>query len=318
MRVAVLKGGSSLERQVSLRSGGRVEEALERLGHEALSVDVGTDLIARLRSDEPDVAFLALHGRNGEDGTVQELLEILGIPYTGSGVLACIRCMDKVLAKHLLVEAGVPTPEFFAFSELAFRELGAGEALPQIEERLAFPIVVKPAAQGSALGIKFARTADDVPSALVNAFSYDDKVLLERHIDGRELAVSMIERNGEPHALPIVEALPRDEDFFDFEARYEIGRTEYRCPPDLSDAETAAVEDAARATWTALGCQGFARADIMLPEGGEPQVLEVNVTPGLTETSLLPMACEAGDIGFDQFVERALELALDRISASTA
>jgi D-alanine-D-alanine ligase len=319
VRVAVLKGGSSLERQVSLRSGGRVEEALERLGHDALPIDVGPDLIARLRGGEPDVAFLALHGRNGEDGTVQELLEILGVPYTGSGVLACIRCMDKVLAKHLLVEAGVPTPEFFAFSELAFRELGAAEALPQMEERLAFPIVVKPAAQGSALGIKFARTADDVPSALVNAFSYDDKVLLERHIDGRELAVSMIEgRDGAPQALPIVEAVPRDEDFFDFEARYEIGRTEYRCPPELSEAETAAVEEAARATWTVLGCRGFARADIMLPEGGEPQVLEVNVTPGLTETSLLPMACDAAGIGFDQFVERALELALDRISASTA
>ncbi len=310
MKVAVLKGGSSLERQVSLRSGGRVEDALEGLGHEALAIDVGPDLIEQLRSGAPDVAFLALHGRNGEDGTVQELLEIVGIPYTGSGVLACIRCMDKVLAKHLLVEAGVPTPEFFAFSELAFRELGAAEALPQIEERLAFPIVVKPAAQGSALGIKFARTADDVPAALVNAFSYDDKVLLERHIDGRELAVSMIEQGGEPFALPIVEALPRDEDFFDFEARYEIGRTEYRCPPELSDAETAAVEDAARATWKVLGCQGFARADIMLPEGGEPQVLEVNATPGLTETSLLPMACEAAGIGFDQFVERALELAI--------
>jgi D-alanine-D-alanine ligase len=303
---------------VSLRSGGRVEEALERLGHEPLPIDVGPDLIARLRSGEPDVAFLALHGRNGEDGTVQELLEILGIPYTGSGVLACIRCMDKVLAKHLLVEAGVPTPEFFAFSELAFRELGAAEALPQIEERLAFPIVVKPAAQGSALGIKFARTADNVPAALVNAFSYDDKVLLERHIDGRELAVSMIERDGAAQALPIVEAIPRDEDFFDFEARYEIGRTEYRCPPELSGEEASAAEEAARATWTVLGCRGFARADIMLPEGGEPQVLEVNVTPGLTETSLLPMACEAAGIGFDQFVERALELALDRISASTA
>jgi D-alanine-D-alanine ligase len=220
--------------------------------------------------------------------------------------------MDKVLAKHLLLEAGVTTPEFFAFSELAFRELGAAEALPQIEERLTFPIVVKPAAQGSALGIKFARTADDVPAALVNAFSYDDKVLLERHIDGRELAVSMIEQDGGPLALPIVEAFPRDEDFFDFEARYEIGRTEYRCPPDLADADTAAVEDAARATWKVLGCQGFARADIMLPEDGEPEVLEVNATPGLTETSLLPMACEAAGIGFDQFVERAIELAIAR------
>jgi D-alanine-D-alanine ligase len=316
VRVAVLKGGSSLERQVSLRSGGRVEDALERLGHEPLPIDVGTDLIAQLRDGSPDVAFLALHGRNGEDGTVQELLEILGIPYTGSGVLACIRCMDKVLAKHLLIEAGVPTPEFFAFSELAFRELGAAEALPQIEERLAFPIVVKPAAQGSALGIKFARTADDVPSALVNAFSYDDKVVLERHIDGRELAVSMLEEDGQPRALPIVEAVPTDEDFFDFEARYEIGRTEYRCPPDLPPAEAEAVTEAARATWTALGCEGFARADIMLPAEGGPQVLEVNATPGLTETSLLPMACEAAGIGFDQFVERALELAGARSGAA--
>jgi D-alanine-D-alanine ligase len=216
------------------------------------------------------------------------------------------------------VEAGVPTPEFFAFSELAFRELGAAEALPQIEERLTFPIVVKPAAQGSALGIKFARTADDVPAALVNAFSYDDKVLLECHIDGRELAVSMIEQDGAPLALPVVEAVPRDEDFFDFEARYEIGRTEYRCPPELSDDEIAAVSEVARATWAVLGCAGFARADIMLPAGDEPQVLEVNATPGLTETSLLPMACDAAGLGFDQFVERTLELALDRVGASTA
>jgi len=315
VRVAVLKGGSSLERQVSLRSGGRVEDALEAIGHQPLPIDVGADLITQLRAHTPDVAFLALHGRNGEDGTVQELLEILGIPYTGSGVLSCIRCMDKVLAKHLLVEAGVPTPEFFAFSELAFRELGAAEALPQIEERLTFPIVVKPAAQGSALGIKFARTPEDVPSALVNAFSYDDKVLLERHIDGRELAVSMLEQDGAPLALPIVEAVPRDEDFFDFEARYEIGRTEYRCPPELPESESEAVAEAARATWTALGCAGFARADIMLPSTGEPQVLEVNVTPGLTETSLLPMACEAAGIEFEQFVERALEHAMARARA---
>jgi D-alanine-D-alanine ligase len=318
VRVAVLKGGSSLERQVSLRSGGRVEDALERLGHETLPVDVGPDLIARLRDAAPDAAFVAMHGRNGEDGTVQELLEILGIPYTGSGVLGCIRCMDKVLAKHLLIEAGVQTPEFFAFSELAFRELGAAEALPQIEERLEFPIVVKPAAQGSALGIKFARTAQDVPSALVNAFSYDDKVLLERHIDGRELAVSMIEQEGEPVALPIVEAIPRDEDFFDFESRYEIGRTEYRCPPELSEEESQAVAEAAQATWRVLGCRGFARADVMLPPGGAPQVLEVNAIPGLTETSLLPMACEAADIGFDQFVERALALALTRSRAAVS
>src|SRR5213082_3066961 len=144
-RVAVLKGGTSLERQVSLRSGARVEDALERLGHEVVSIDAGADLIERLRAASPDAAFVALHGRDGEDGTVQELLEILGIPYTGSGVLACIRAADKVLAKHAMRDRGIPTPDFFAFSETAFNDLGAAQALPAIEQRLGFPIVVKPA-----------------------------------------------------------------------------------------------------------------------------------------------------------------------------
>src|SRR5919202_1659033 len=143
-RIAVLKGGTSLERQVSLRSGARVEHALERLGHEVVPVDAGPDLIETLRASAPDAAFVAMHGRDGEDGTVQELLEILGIPYTGSGVLACMRSMDKVLAKHLLLEAGIPTPDFFSFTETAFDRLGAAETLPAIEERLDFPIVVKP------------------------------------------------------------------------------------------------------------------------------------------------------------------------------
>ncbi len=203
-RVAVLKGGSSLERQVSLRSGARVEDALERLGHEVVPVDVGHDLIERLRGSEPDVAFVALHGRDGEDGTVQELLEILGIPYTGSGVLGCMRSIDKVLTKHLLLEAGIPTPEFFSFNETAFRTLGAADTLPAIEQRLQFPIVVKPAGGGSALGIKFARTAADVPGSLVSAFAYDGRVLLERHIEGRDLAVSILDGAGGPEALPIV------------------------------------------------------------------------------------------------------------------
>src|SRR5437588_12013778 len=217
-RVAVLKGGRSLERQVSLKSGARVQDALERLGHEVIALDVGSDLVARLDAERPDLAFVALHGRDGEDGAVQELLELLDIPHTGSRPSACIRASDKVLAKHAMRDAGIPTPDFFAFSETAFKELGAAGALPAIEQRLQFPIVVKPAGQGSALGIKFARTAADVPSALVAAFSYDRKVLLERHIPGRHLAVSIVEENGAPRTLPIVEAVPEQEDFHDFEA----------------------------------------------------------------------------------------------------
>ena len=307
----MLKGGRSLERQVSLRSGARVEDALERLGHDVVALDVGPDLISQLRDASPDVAFIAMHGRDGEDGTVQELLEILDIPYTGSGVVACVRATDKVLAKHLMIEAGIPTPEFFAFSETAFRELGAADALPAIEERLDFPIVVKPSSQGSALGIKFARSAADVPAALVAAFSYDSRVLLERHIDGRDLAVSILD--GEP--LPVVEAVPTGDGFYDFEARYEIGRTEFVCPAELPDGVTEQAQELALRTYRLLGCSAFGRVDLMLGGDGELTVLEANPIPGLTETSLLPQAAEAAGISFDELVGRIVELALERAPA---
>jgi len=312
----VLKGGRSLERQVSLRSGARVQDALERLGHEVVPIDVGADLVGRLRDAAPDVAFVALHGRDGEDGTVQELLEIVGVPYTGSGVSACIRSADKVLAKHAMRDAGIPTPDFFAFNETAFKELGAAGALPEIEERLRFPIVVKPAGQGSALGIKFARTAADVPSALVSAFSYDTKVLLERHIHGRDLAVSVVDLEDGPTALPVVEAVPREEDFYDFEARYEIGRSEFVCPAALDAAQAQRSSELALAVHRLLGCSGFSRVDLMLEnETGELYVLEANAIPGLTETSLLPQAAEAHGIAFDEVVARVLDLALTRAAA---
>jgi D-alanine-D-alanine ligase len=307
MRVAVLKGGRSLERQVSLRSGARVQDALERLGHEVLPIDVGPDVVAQLTGCRPDVAFVALHGRDGEDGTVQELLEVLGIPYTGSGVSACIRAADKVLAKHAMRDHGIPTPDFYAFNETALGALGAAQALPAIEDRLEFPIVVKPARQGSALGIKFARTAADVPTALVAAFSYDRKVLLERHVAGRELAISILDEDGSPRSLPIVEAVPEEEDFYDFEARYEIGRTRFVCPAELDAGLADRASAIALETYGLLGCAGFARVDLMLAgDTGELFVLEVNTIPGLTETSLLPQAAEAAGISFDEFVERVL------------
>jgi D-alanine-D-alanine ligase len=316
MKVAVLKGGDSLERLVSLRSGARVEDALDRLGHEVVPIDVGPDLVDRLTAERPDVAFVALHGRGGEDGTVQELLELLGIPYTASGPSACIRSMDKVVAKHALRDAGVPTPDFYAFSQAAFEELGAARALPAIEERLDFPIVVKPAGQGSALGIKFARTASDVPGAIVAAFAYDTKVVLERHVAGRDLAVSVLEGPDGPQALPVVEAVPFEEDFYDFEARYEFGRTEFICPARLPDEVAARAHELALETYRVLGCYGFARVDLMLDDAtGELTVLEANVIPGLTETSLLPLAAEAAGIGFEALIARVLELAVARAPA---
>lgn len=315
MKVAVLKGGFSLERQVSLRTAAQVEDALQRLGHETLAIDVGPLLVAELRAADPEVVFVALHGRDGEDGTVQELLEAIGLPYTGSGVAACVCSADKVLAKHMMRKAGIPTPAFHSFTESSFRELGAGSTLQDIERRLGFPLVVKPSSQGSALGVRFARSSADVPSALVAAFSYDRKVLLEDHVDGRDLAVSVLDgvAGDPPRALPIVEAVPRDEDFYDFEARYEIGRTTFVCPAQISPEQSQQAHELALAVYGLLGCHGFARVDLMLDRAsGELLVLECNSIPGLTETSLLPQAADAAGIDFDELVERVLVSAFTR------
>jgi D-alanine-D-alanine ligase len=311
-RVAVLKGGRSLEREVSLRSGARVEDALKRVGHETHAIDVDHDLVRRLRELAPDVCFLALHGRDGEDGTVQELLEILGIPYTGSAVSACIRCSDKVLAKHHMVDAGVPTPDFFAFTEMAFKQLGAAEALGAIEEQLGFPIVVKPADQGSALGLRIARSPAEVPAALVAAFSYSGKVLLERHVAGRDLAVSVLDGQ----ALPVVEAVPEG-DVYDFDARYEIGSTSFVCPADLPHAVTAGAQELAVRVHELLGCRDVSRVDLLCDADGGLHVLEVNVIPGLTQTSLLPQAADAAGIAFDDLIARLVERALARSGVPT-
>jgi D-alanine-D-alanine ligase len=307
VKVAVLKGGRSLERGVSLRSGARVEDALDRLGHEVVALDAASDLVKRLRADRPEVAFVALHGAGGEDGTIQGLLEILGIPFTGPGADSCARCIDKVAAKAAMRGAGIPTPDSFAFTQTAFRGLGAADALGELERALGFPLVVKPSRGGSALGIKFAATAAEVPGALVAAFSYDDRVLLERFVEGRELAVSVV---GE-EALPIVEAIPESGDRYDFEARYEIGRTRFVCPAELSDLERDAVTDAALATYRALGCTGFARIDLIL-DASRPWVLEANAIPGLTDTSLLPQAAEAAGMSFEDLVSRIVDLAMNK------
>jgi D-alanine-D-alanine ligase len=314
MRVAVLKGGRSLERQVSLRSGARVQDALERLGHEPIPIDVGADLVEQLQQTGPEIAFVALHGRDGEDGTVQELLDTLAIPYTGSGVSACIRAADKVLAKHAMRDRDIPTPDFFAFSETAFNDLGAAQALPALEQRLGFPIVVKPASQGSALGIKFAQAAAELPAALVSAFSYDRKVLLERYVPGRDLAVSIIEAGNGPLALPIVEAVPVQEEFYDFEARYEFGRTKFSCPARLPEAVADEAISIALSVFELLDLAGFARVDLMLDAAdGRLFALEADVIPGLTDTSLLPQAADAAGIGFEELVQRILDAALARV-----
>lgn len=290
-RVAVLQGGRSLERQVSLRSGARVEATLERLGHDVVAIDVRGDLVRQLRTIEPAVAFIALHGREAEDGTVQELLEVLGIAHTASSASVCARCWDKVLAKHLMRDAGLPTPDFHSFSETAFRELGAAEALDVIEERLSFPIIVKPARGGLALGMKSASSATQLPGALVAAFSYDRRVLLERHVVGDDVVVSMVD--GEP--LPPF------------------------CHAPLSPADVRRAQQLAGAAWTLFGCRGYARVDLLrAAEDGALTVLEVTCNPSLAEDSRMSEAAAAGTLPFAALVERLVERAPRPAPAVTA
>ena len=312
----MLKGGWALERTVSLRSGERVQKTLRALGHEVIAIDVGPEMLAQVIEAEPDAAFIALHGGDGEDGTVQGLLETIGIPYTGSGPAACMRCTDKALAKYLMREAGIPTPDWSAFKESAVKDLGVVAALPLIERKLGFPIVAKPARQGSALGVKFARSSEELPPAIVGALSYDRKVVLERYVKGRDLAVSVLdaqEAGKGPLALPVIEAIPRETEFYDYESRYEIGMTTFVCPAELPDGVTERAQELALATYKLLGCHGVARVDLMLDEDSdELVVLETNVVPGLTETSLLPLAADAAEIWLDLLVERILNSAFTR------
>ncbi|HEX4467514.1 MAG TPA: D-alanine--D-alanine ligase [Solirubrobacteraceae bacterium] len=313
-RVAVLKGGRSLERNVSLRSGAHAQEALARLGHEVVALDVDSQLVARLLESQADAALIALHGPDGEDGTMQALLEAIGLPYTGSGPAACMCCTDKVLAKHLMRSAAIPTPDFHSLREASIKELGAADALGPVEAALGFPLVVKPASGGSALGVKFARNADELPAALVGAFSYDRKVLIERYVKGRDLAVSVLDGADGPIALPVVEAVPREEDFYDYESRYEIGMTTFVCPAELSDDTTARAQQLALDVYRLLGCRGVARVDLMLDDAGNDLwVLETNVIPGMTETSLLPQAADAGGVSFDELIARLLDSAFTRV-----
>ena len=330
-RVAVLKGGRSLERAVSLRSGAQVQDGLQRLGHEVVALDAGAELVPQLLEADADAAFIALHGPGGEDGVVQGLLEAIGLPYTGSGPAACMRCTDKLLAKYLMREAGIPTPAFHALREASIKELGAAAAVASVEDQLGFPLVVKPAKGGSALGVKFARTSDELPGAMVGAFSYDSTIVLERYVAGRDLAVSVLDApagtpdeasGGGPaaggagpraSALPVVEAVPRDEGFYDYESRYEIGKTTFVCPADLPPETTERAQELALSVYELLGCHGVARIDLMLEQSsGELWVLETNVVPGMTATSLLPQAADAAGIDFEELVERILASAWTR------
>ncbi len=300
----VAMGGRSLEREISLRSGHRVERALRSLGYTVHALDVDGDFVDRVIAEQPRFVFVAMHGRGGEDGTLQDLLETLGVPYTGSDPLASALCMDKMLFKRMLRLHGVPTPAFHSFNETAFRELGGARTFPRLLEELKLPAVVKPVAQGSAIGIKFVATAAQLPSAILGAFGYGDRVLVEERIVGRELAVTIVDAAGparSPRALPIVE-LFTPESFYSYEAHYTIGQLRMEAPAELTEEVRMRVERVALESYTLMGCRDFARVDLILDEHEQPQVLEINTIPGLTETGIATAAAEAAGMTFAELV----------------
>jgi D-alanine-D-alanine ligase len=307
--VIVAMGGRSLEREISLRSGHRVERALRTLGYTVHALDVDGDFIDRVLAEQPRFVFVAMHGRGGEDGTLQDLLETLAVPYTGSDPLASALCMDKMLFKRMLRLHGIPTPAFHSFNETAFRELGGARTFPKLLEELRLPVVVKPVAQGSAIGIKFVTSAEQLPSAILGAFGYGDRVLVEERIVGRELAVTILGPThpaGSPRALPVVE-LFTPESFYSYEAHYTIGQLRMEVPAELSDEARERVESVALQSYTLMGCRDFARVDVILDEHEVPQVLEINTIPGLTETGITTAAAEAAGMTFAELVEAIVE-----------
>ncbi len=309
-RIAVLAGGSSPEREVSLRSGHRVATALQSKGFDAFLLDPSEQpLVETLSAARVSACYVALHGKDGEDGTVQRLLQMLGIAYTGTPPFGCQVAFDKVLAKEALHAAGVSTPPWVTVQAAALRDLAAGPILHQVSERVGLPAVVKPSRAGSAMGISFVHREADLPNAVMSALSFAEAVVVERQIEGTEVAASMVGDPGDP--LPLVEVVPKS-GVFDYAARYTPGATEYyapaRLPPEIA---ARCLEQGGRAFRT-LGLRDVGRADIMLDPEGTPWVVDVNVSPGMTDTSLVPMAAQAAGVPFADLCERIARLALNR------
>jgi D-alanine-D-alanine ligase len=295
-KIAVLYGGDSSEREISLRTGRAVLTALSRCGYNVVGIDADRNLASKLVAAGAETVFIALHGRHGEDGTVQGLLEILGLPYTGSGVLASSMAMDKVTTKRLLLQQGITTPDFCVYRQ--------GDDLEPFTAQIKhWPVIAKPAHEGSTIGVTIANNAEELVAGLRAGLAYDHTILVEEFIQGEEATVSVL--NGA--ALPVIQVVPKS-GFYDFASKYTAGQTEYLLPAPFSREIYEELQKSAVAAVTILGCLGAARADFMIKHG-KTYCLEVNTIPGMTETSLLPKAAAHAGIDFNELVQRILESA---------
>jgi D-alanine-D-alanine ligase len=297
-RVGVLMGGWSDEREISLKTGQAITGALKMKGWQAIEIDVDQNIWERIKNEEIDVAFLALHGRFGEDGTIQGMLEIMGIPYTGSGILASSLAINKIFAKIVLQNSQIRTPPFVVLDE-------TDELIG--DSPFGYPVVVKPSSQGSTIGTHIIKAKSDLKKAVSDAFKYDSKVMIEEFISGRELTVGILGSE----AFPVLEIVPQS-GFYDFQAKYTHGVTEYICPAPIDNNLSKSIQDLGLAAHCALGCRDFSRVDFRLREDGIPFCLEINTIPGMTDTSLLPKAAKVKGINFPDLVERILLMALAR------
>jgi len=311
VRVMVLAGGLSYERDVSLRSGRRVLDALKAAGVHAEMRDADVALLPALQEDPPDAVIIALHGATGEDGSLRGVLDLCGIPYVGCDARASRLAWDKPSAKSMLREAGIPTPDWVALPHDRFSELGAVAVLDRIVNRLGLPLMVKPAQGGSGLGAAVVREDTDLPPAMVGCFAYDSTALVEKFVPGKDVAVSIVDLGNGPEALPIVEIVPRD-GVYDYAARYTAGLTTWHAPARLDAAVAARVSETALAAHKALGLRDLSRVDLIVAEDGPPQVLGINVSPGMTETSLLPLATQAAGLDLGNILATLVTRAVAR------
>jgi D-alanine-D-alanine ligase len=292
-KVGVLMGGLSAEREVSLKSGAAVHKALLASGYDAVAIDVDRDLAGRLAAEEVEVAFICLHGRYGEDGAVQGLLELLGIPYTGSGVLASALAMDKIFAKKVFAASGLTITPYAVFSRGAE---AAPAGLP-----FSLPVVVKPSREGSSVGVTIVKQAGDLAAAMAEAFRYDREILVEEYVKGREIQVGILDGR----AIGAIEIVPKNE-FYDFEAKYTDGMATHILPAPLPPAQYEALLLEGEKAHHCLGCSGYSRVDFIVTPAGTAYVLEVNTLPGMTALSLLPEIAQGAGISFGELVERIL------------
>ena len=305
LRAVVLAGGLTFEREVSLSSGTQVWEELARAGVDAEIRDADADLLPGLAASPADAVFIALHGATGEDGALRAVLDLAGVPYVGSPAAACRLAWDKPAAKSVVRAAGATTPDWVALPHSTFRELGAGAVLDLMVARLGLPLMIKPASGGSSLGVQKVNRVEDLPAAMVSCFAYGDTVLVERFVEGVEVALSVIDLGSGPEALPAVEIVP-ESGVFDYTARYTPGLTEYHTPARLPDDVAVRAAALAIEVHEVLGLRDLSRTDAIVSPDGEVHFLEVNVSPGLTETSMFPMSVEAAGYELGEVLARLL------------